>query len=118
MPLEPREVLHVESPRLSLQLFGRQILLVRPGVVIEDVEQCLDVQLREQSRGGEDRQWRLRIIRRRGVGIPWDVVLGLIRVFGLRCTRITTLKQLVYLVQVRHTVHGFLLYSLEGGNQI
>lgn len=25
MPLEPREVLHVESPRLSLQLFGRQI---------------------------------------------------------------------------------------------
>jgi hypothetical protein len=24
MPLEPREVLHVEPPRLSLQLFGRE----------------------------------------------------------------------------------------------
>ena len=113
MSLEPREILHVEPPRLSLQLLSREIpssdgnfgqtpnrvpvsgkhlLLIRPGVVIEDVEQRLDVQLREHSRRTEDQQRCLRIIRRRGVRIPWHVVLGLVRILRLRCTRVATLK--------------------------
>jgi hypothetical protein len=140
MPLEPRQVLHVEPPRLSLQLFGREIpgnnsrhyqipsrryqffakcsLLIRPRVVIEDVKQRLNVQLREHSRWAEDRQRRLRIIRRCGVGVPWYVVLGLVRILGLGSARVTIFKQLVYLVQVRHAVHGFLLDPFERGDQI
>ena len=87
-------------------------------MVIENVEQCLDVQLREHSRRTEDWERRLRIIQWCGEWVPWDVVLGFIRIFRLRCARVTTLKQLVYLVQVRHTVHGFLLDSFKGGDQV
>ena len=69
-------------------------------MVIENVEQCLNVQLWEHSRRTEDRERRLRIIRWCGVWIPWHVVLGFICILRLRRARVSTLKQLVYLVQV------------------
>jgi len=84
--LEPRQVLYMESPRLSLQFLCSKILLICSRMEIKDVKQCLDIKLRENSRRTKNWQWCLRVISWRMVWIPGRIVLGLVRVLRLRCT--------------------------------
>lgn len=73
--LEPRQVLLVEPPTLLLQLVRGEVLQVRPRAVVKDVEQRVDVELGEQGRRGELRGRFLRVVRRRRVRVPRDVVV-------------------------------------------
>lgn len=89
---------------------------------VEHIEQCLDIELREDSRSVQDRVWCLRIIWRRLNWIPGHIILGserlsatfalidtlthhsLLGILGLRHARIASLEQLVDLIKVGHTM--------------
>jgi len=76
MSLEPGKVLDVEPPGLLLKFLRRQILLVGPGEVVEDVEQGFNIELREDRRVREGGMGLLGIISSCGVGVARHVVSG------------------------------------------
>ncbi len=103
---------------------GLDSLLIRARVVVEHVEERLDVQLREDARGAEQRVRHLRVVRWCLDGVPRHVVLRpitkkwvseeywvigrpchvLLGVLRLRHARIASLQQFMDLVEVRHPV--------------
>lgn len=96
VPLEPCQILFVESPRLLLQLTCRQILLVGSLLVVKDKEQGVDIKLLKHGRVVEQALgWRLRVIRRRRVRVLGRVVLGPLRVRLLGDELVTGFQHLV-----------------------
>lgn len=92
MSLEPCKILHMESPRLTLELFRCQVsrivsahfifgceedvLLICSWEVIENVEEGLYVELGEDGSCVQERVRSLRIIRCCLEGVPWNIVFG------------------------------------------
>lgn len=74
-PLEPSQVLLVEPPTLLLQLSRSQVLEVGTGAVVEDVEEGVDVELREEGGRTELRRGLLGVVRRCRVRCARHVVL-------------------------------------------
>jgi len=84
--LEPCQVLDVEAPRLPLQFFRCEILLICSRKEVEHVEQGLNIKLREDTSCAQHWVLRLRIVLRSLERIAGDVVFGLFRVLRLRYT--------------------------------
>ena len=74
-PLEPSQVLLVESPRSLLELFCCQILLIRPNLVVKDVEQRIRVEAAKHGWLIENGSRLLWIVMRRWIRLFRDVVL-------------------------------------------
>ena len=64
VPLEPGPMRLVVPPRLSFQLSGGQVLLVRARLVVESEEERLCVEPLKERRVVEDREARRRVGRR------------------------------------------------------
>lgn len=74
-PLEPSQILLVESPSSFLELFCCQILLIRPNLVVKDVEQRIRVEAAKHGWLIENGSRLLWVVMRRWIRLFWDVVL-------------------------------------------
>lgn len=102
MALEPSEILDVESPRLPFQLLCSEILLICPGMIIEDVKQCLDIQLGKDPGCVQDRMRMLRVVRWGLERVARDIVLWFLGILWLWHAGITALQEFMYLIKVAH----------------
>lgn len=76
MSLEPRQVLLMESPRLPLELPCREILRIRPLLVVKHEKEGIHVELFKDGGVFEELRRGLRVVERGGVRVFRDVVFG------------------------------------------